>query len=642
MNFKASMQVGLAVGSLLAAALLQNTMARADTGQFDPVVVSASKVSSPMSQVGSSITVITAQDLENQGCQTVSEALASVPGLDVVVSGGPGQLTETYVRGAESGRTLVMINGIEINDAMSAGRSVDFSHLTVDNVERIEVLRGPESAVFGSGAMGGVINIITKKGSKDLNASANISGGKYSTWNAGASASGTFSDWDASLGTSWDYSAGFPALKPTSAMSAPGQDLASNDYRNWTIDASMGGTILQDWTARVSARSFQGYSQLVDYDMNFLPLANSDYSVKTQEETMGFESDWKLNSGWRQTLTAGLSQQDRYYREVPVPSAAENDSDYLGRNLNMDWHSQWDLPAAGSALVLGVNYRQEQGRTEDPVYGDFPERSAHCFGYYLEERLQVAGFTLDAAARADVQNLFGNAFTYRLAPVYLFEPTGTSFKGTWGTGFNAPTLYQLYAPFYGNADLQPEKSVGWDAGVEQKILNSYKLGSTYFQNDFQNQVDFNSAFQYVNLAKTQTKGWELFGAAEPITDLIFKLGYTKLTANDLTQEDTLGPLPLIRRSDYKITLDAGYTWHGAHLQLSVQHVGPRWDKDNVTNTRVTLAPYTLANLYATYALTSTLSVFARVNNVMDANYTEVFGYNTPRFAAMGGLKYNWN
>ena len=136
-----------------------------------------------------------------------------VPGLDVVVSGGPGQLTETYIRGAESGRTLVMINGMEINDAMSIGRSVDFSQLTVDNVEHIEILRGPESAVFGSGAMGGVINIITKKGTTDWKATADLSGGKYTTWNAAASAAGMISGWDASVGAPGTIPTDFPRLR---------------------------------------------------------------------------------------------------------------------------------------------------------------------------------------------------------------------------------------------------------------------------------------------------------------------------------------------------------------------------------------------------------------------------------------------
>jgi vitamin B12 transporter len=604
---------------------------------LDPVVVTASKLLSPLSQVGSSVTVITAQDLETHGIQTVADALNLVPGLDIATTGGPGQQTDVFIRGADSGRTLVMINGVEVNDAMEPGRAANLAYLSADNVEKIEILRGPESAVFGSGAMGGVINIITKKGGKEWQAVADLSGGKYSTWNAAASASGMISNWDASLGASWNYSNGFPAAKRATLPPEPVPDLPAEGYRNWTVDASSGGPILPDWNARVSIRSVQGNTQLVDS----ANLANPDFSVRDQQQMGQVESDWRLNSWWKQIFTAGLSQIDRYYREVPQPSAPEYDADYLGRNWNLDWHNQMDFPIADSALAIGVNYRQEQGRLEDPVYGDFPERSAHSFGYYAEYRFQQGGLTLDAAAREDVQSQFGNAFTCRVAPAYSVDQTGTRLKYTLGTGFNAPSLYQLFAPIYGNVHLQPEKSTGADWGIEQKIFNQYKIGATYFQNDFENQVDFSSSYQYVNRTRTQTKGWEIFGVAEPLTDFIIRLGYTKLTANDLAHEETQGPLPLLRRADYKFTLDAGYKWNGASLQISAQRVGPHWDENFATYERVVVAPYTLVNVFAAYALTSSVGIYMRINNLLDADYTEALGYNSPRFGMYGGLKYAW-
>lgn len=639
MNLKPWMQAGWAAGI---AAGLWMPAAQADAeggqrlGQFDPVVVTASRLPSPLSQVGSSVTVITAEDLEAHGVQNVAEALNWVPGLDIAASGGPGQQISAFIRGADSGRTLLLINGLEMNDPMETARAANLAHLSADNIEKIEILRGPESAVFGSGAMGGVINIITKKGAKDWKASLDLEGGKYSTWKAVAAASGMISAWDASLGASWNYSAGFPA-SDAAALPAPARDSSGQGYQNWTVDAGAGGPVWPDWNARITCRGVRAYTELSD-PVNW---DNPDFSVRELQQSVRAESEGRLNSWWKQTFSAGFSQVDRYYRQVPLPGAPENDSDYLGRNLNLDWHNRWEVPEAGSTLAAGVNYRQEQGRIEDPLYGDFPERSAHDFGYYAEIHVQQAEFALDAAAREDVHSQFGSAFTFRLAPVYSLNQSGTSLKAAWGTGFNAPSLYQLFAPYYGNSGLQAEKSSGWDAGLEQKILSSYKLGVTYFQNDFENQVEPNSSYQYMNLEKTQTKGWEVFGAAEPLPDLVFRLGYTKLTANDLTHEDAGGPLPLLRRADYKCTFDAGYRWGGVRLQVSAQRVGARWDMDFFTGRRVVADPYTLVNANLGCTLTKALEISLRVHNLLDADYTDVYGYNTPRFSAFGGIQYRW-
>jgi len=612
---------------------------------LDPVVVTASKLPSPLSQVGSSVTVITSGDLENRGIQSVADALQLVPGLDVINTGGPGQMTEVYTRGADSGRTLVMLNGVVVNDAINAGRSADLGRMTVDNVERIEVLRGPQSAVYGSGAMGGVINIITKRGAKDWEASADLSGGKYNTWIGVASAAGSYHNLDLSLGASWDYSQGFSAAKRTQAYPDSLPDMAPNAHRNWTADLGVGCDFSPEWNGRLTYRSVQGLSQL-DYgggDAN----AAEDYSSASQHQLALAESSYRVLPGWRQTVRAGLSQLDRTLRNVAQPGGAAAQSDYHGRNVDVSWNNQVDIPVAWSSLAAGVHYRQEQGRVDDPQYSSFPERSNHQFGYFLENQVRQWGVTLDAAARWDVHDQFGTWFTYRLAPVYSFERTGTTLKGTWGTGFNSPSLYQLYSS-YGDINLRPEKSSGWDAGVEQKIGDQVKAGITYFQNDFENQINIDFAtWQYVNLM-VQTKGWEVFAAAMPVRDLTLQIGYTKLTANDRTHFETRGVVPLARRADYRLTLDAGYQWRGARLHLGVRHVGPRWEDDfsrtdSATGypVRVAVPAYTVADLLLGYAPHPAAEFYVKINNLLDTDYVEALGYNTPRFGVFSGVKLAW-
>ncbi len=606
------------------------------TAVMEPVVVSASKVVSPLSRIGSSVTVITREDLAAQGITHIGDALTTVPGVDVVTSGGPGQLAEAYIRGAESGRTLVMLNGVEINDAMSPGRAADFSHLSVDNVERIEVLRGPQSAVYGSGAMGGVVNIITRQGGKKWRGSLDVSGGKHSTWTSAAEATGSAQGVDVSAAASWGTSKGFSAAKRTRTYSEPQPDLEPNGYRLWNVDLGLGYAWAPDWSTHASYRQGQEDGQLDYFSGDFGDTSN--FTKHSVQQTAHWDLVGQWTPWWKQALNAGLAQDDREYRDQPAPGE-DYVSTYHGRNLNLDWRQQLDL-VDWNSLVLGVNYRQEQGRSEDhQYYTYFDEQSTHFTGVYIEEQLAKWDAALNVSTRWDVYDRYGTRFTYRLAPVYTWTPSGTSVRGSYGTGFNAPSLYQLYSS-YGNVNLQPETSAGWDAGVEQKVGHVFKTGVTYFQTDFTNQINYDfSTWRYANLGKVQTKGWEIYATAVPVQDLNVRVGYTKLTANDLSHEDVVGPLPLERRPDYKVTCDAGYTWKGVSTHVSAQRVGPRWGKES--GMRVTLNPYTLVNVRVGYAVLTHLDASITVTNVLDAEYTEVVGYNTPRFAAMGGLTYRW-
>jgi vitamin B12 transporter len=620
--------------------------------QMDPVVVSASKLPTVLSQTGSSVTLITAKDLEAEKDTTVVEALRNVPGLDVVETGGPGQLAQVYIHGAGSEQTLVMVNGVEINGPISPNRAADLSRLSVDNVAQIEIIRGPQSALFGSGAMGGVINIITKKGTKNWEGAASVYAGKYNTQGTVVSAAGTEGDLDLSLGASWDYSEGFSAAKRTVVYPASVPDLAPNGYRIWTADLGLGYALTPDLSMRLTYRILQGWAQLDNFGTDAGDALN--YTENTGDHIAHWEASWKGSEHYRQTLSLGDYFEERTTDNLAGSPLAEVKSDYQGRNLSADWRHELDLPLLWSALAAGLNYKQEQGKFFDetllPGDPNFTEHSAHTTGVYAEERLAQWGFVLDAGVREDVHDLYGSAFTYRVAPLYTLAATGTTFKGTLATGFNAPTLYQFYSA-YGNLNLQPEKSRAGDAGVEQELLGKMlRAGATYFKNDFDNQISFYTdpvtyKSYYINLEKVETQGWEAFVAAEPVTHLNLRLGYTKLTANDMTHADTLGPVPLLRRADYKITLDAGYQWHGAHLQVNGAYVGPRWDDDFDPVTymprQVSLAPYLLVNLATAYDITPALSAYVKIYNLLDKDYTEVIGYNTPRFTALAGIQYQW-
>jgi vitamin B12 transporter len=480
--------------------------------QMEPVVVSAAKLPTLLSQSGSSVTVITAQDLENEKDFTVVEALRNVPGLDVVETGGPGQVAQVYMRGAGSDQTLVMVNGVEINDPISPNRAADLSRLTVDNVAQIEILRGPQSALFGSGGMGGVINIVTKKGSKNWEGAASLYDGKYNTRGTAVSAAGTAAGLDVSVGASGDYSDGFSAARQTQTYPAPVPAMLPNGYRMWSEDLGLGYAFSPAWNTRLTYRAIQGWAQLDNGggDQGDAPA----YTENTDQHIAHWETSWNYLKIWRQTLSVGDFLEERTTDNFTGSPATDIKTDYRGRNFSADWRQELVLPAIFSSLAAGINYQQEQGKFFDgnlSVWGqdpDFTEHSAHTFGYYIEDRIVQNGFVLDGGVREDVHDQYGGAFTYRVESLYPLAATGTVFKETLGTGFKAPTLYQFYSS-YGNPKLEPEKSRAWDLGLEQEIIGKrLHAGASYFHNDFENKISFYTdpatyQSRYINLGTVE-------------------------------------------------------------------------------------------------------------------------------------------
>lgn len=607
--------------------------------RLEPVVVTATRTETPEAEVASSVTVISSEDLEKRQTREVLEALREVPALDVVQSGGPGGSTSVFIRGAKSEHTLVLIDGIEINDPSQLGRSADLAHLTTANIERIEVVRGPQSVLYGSDAIGGVINIITKKGRKSQ-ASIWGEGGSYGTYSFGGNASTASERLHFSFGGNYLYTDGI-----SRATEEVPENTEDDRYLNSTISGRLG---------------FTGPEKIVDLDVIYRyvdaeadiddgtgrnPGNDDPNRVVTSTQTfLRTELGLRLFEGtWEQKLGLNLSDHRRQDQDgVDTRDTSESFYEFVGKSQKIDWQHNISLHEA-STLTAGVEYEKEKFESRT-LSGSTPQKSAAMRSYYVQDQVSLAEvFFLTAGARVDNHDRFGDETTWRIAPAVFITRTGTKIKGSYGTGFKAPSLYQLYDPTYGNPDLEAETSEGMDVGVEQYLFDDrLTLGVTYFYNDFQDLIEWVSTGPltgtYRNIEEAESQGVECFIQVEPVEQVVVKANYTYTD----TQDGTTGER-LVRRPLHKASLSASYTVReGLNVTGTLVYVGerddiyyPPWPEPSRT---VVLDDYALVNLSGYYQATEYLRIYGRLENLLDEEYEEIYGYGTPGLAAYAGIK----
>ena len=600
--------VGLAMALCSSAAAAEEQVAK-----LDELVVTATRDEVPIEQVGSSITVITAKEIEQQQKQTVADALRMVPGLDVVRSGGVGQTVSIYMRGAKSEHTLVLIDGIEMNDPSLDGGSFDFAQLAVDDVERIEVLRGPQSTLYGSHAMGGVINIITRKGGDTFKGYLSAEGGSFYTSKEASGISG-------SLGIArFAVSASRIDTDGISAANSKNGNPEKDSHWSNAASARIGLTPHED----VNLDLIFKYSKSKTELDGFGTIPTDDLtSYSRSEEVYAGGQLWLnlLNSRLEQKLGASLSDINRSYNAY--------NSRFSGQLAKFDAQSLFHLHETND-LTVGAEYKDETVRTNL-----MSEKQAGTTGIYVQDQINLfdAWFST-LGVRVDDHEQFGTKATYRLTTAYLFKQTDTKLKGSYGTGFKAPSLTQLYHPLWGgNADLKAERSDGWDVGIEQRLpAMEVSLGATWFRIDYSDMITWDNAFLYSNIQKAHTRGLELSATAKPADGIICKATYTYTKTNDGTTGKELA-----RRPRHKASFDINYSFlQKANLNLGLIYVGSRYD-DTANNQ--TMPSYTLVNLAASYDVTKNLQLFGRIDNLLDREYEEVYGYGTPGIGAYGGVK----
>jgi len=595
--------------------------ATATPGRFPEVIVTAHRLQLPVSQTSSSVEVITREDLKRLQAGTVLDALRMVPGLDTLLSGPRGQNVSLMLRGANTEHTLVLLDGIPLNDPISIGRLFGgLDHISVEQIDRIEVVRGPLSPLYGSSAMGGVVNILTRKDAEGYQGALGFEGGSYGTFRESASFSGGDAGGHVSLALTRFDTDGFSA-----ADKALGNVLSNAD-RETTFSFALGGAAGPEWSLGFSGRYNKAHTELDDFGGAYGD--DPDYHADSDIFIFKTTSDLSLLQGdWRQSLTFSFTDEFRNYQDDP------NDifdiygfvrDRYRGSILQGDWQNTLRL-FPEETLVMGLQAHREWGfNTADYGYGPSSlAATGDSGGFYLESLTELPeGLVASLGGRVDAHSSFGAHGTYRAGLAYRLPGSGLRLKANYGTAFKTPSLYQLYS-FYGEPNLLPEENAGWDAGFDWDLENGrVKAGATYFQNDFRELIEFNSGTsKYYNVGEAWTKGCEVSLAALPLEGFQARASYTYTEAWNKTQGT-----PLLRRPWHKVGLDLSYGIGPFQCGVNAKYVGVR--KDFNYPSVLLMGEYLVMGLTASYQLDERLRLYGRVVNLLDEVYEEVYGYGT--------------
>ena len=613
-----------AAAAILACALGATVTAGAAGAETVPsIVVTPTYWPTPIHKAGSTVSIITAEDIARTSAASLVEALRAVPGVTVVEAGGPGGQAHVQIRGAEPGHTLVLIDGIRVNDPASARDEFDFTTLAVTDIERIEILKGPQSALYGSDAIGGVINIITRRPPGAMRASATAEGGAYGARRAGLSAGGTAGAFSFSASGSYFANDGFSRVGDRDAGEPDGTEKYGATLRG-TID---GGDNL------AFAFGFDGHHQASDIDASATVDAAGYTSVRDLVSGFARLSLSGPDGGAEHTLTAFATQTTRFFGEPT------RDTSYRASDIGAEHQSHLQLGTMGS-LTVGTRFEQVtafQERTDKPA-PSFDARELLYAGYLLHQLPVDARLNLSLAARHDGE-VGGLGFTTgRFTAVYDLAETETRIRASLGTGAKRPTAFQRSY----NADLMAERSVGADLGVERTLFDGrLTVSATGFWNRFHDLIDWDPTApappdgffpgNYVNITEARTAGVEVAAEASIVPGVLTgAAAYTYLTARDLATG-----LPLPRRPAHAAKLRLTYTGvQNLAATLSATLVGARFNDAAAT---VRLPPYARVDLDARYRASEALTLFARVENLFNATYQEVSGYNTAGRSAYAGL-----
>lgn len=626
----------------------------------DELLVSAGIEPIPTKEVSSSFTIVTAEEIEKFQYQDITDALRTVPGLHVVPSGARGTVTTVFTRGANSNQTLVLLNGMPINDPSFPNGAANLAGIPLDNVARIEVIRGPQSALYGSQAIGGVINIITKTGEGEPSVMARVEGGTLGTLNTYASTGGSFGATNYFFSVSREDTDGND-ITPARLRDARGEE------EDGTETISTSGRIGTQFNENVSGSLFVQYTEAeadTDADGSTAGFAsvyqNFDSLFESTRLFVGGDlSGSFLDNKWRPRLSVSYTDQQSDSSDTPDAGG----SIYLdrtsneGQTLKTSFDNAFDL-SKEHLLTFGASYTRDE--FESSGYRDLggfvitqqSDADTDAFAVYAADHMNFGDrFFATISARYDMPEDMEDRFTFTFAPGIYNPETDTRVTVSYGTGFKTPSLYQRFGfdvntfggfpsgVYRGNPNLAPEKSKGFEVGIEQGLLGGKALaGATWFETQIEDAISIvfvGSDSTAINIDELDTKGVEAFVEYNPFAALTTRIDYT-LTIVDSDQFAS----SMVRRPRHQLGFTA--SWEvipGTVLSTNAEWVDLYRDvpRDGF-GFYLDPGPYTLVNVAGSHRLTDNVKLTARVNNLLDTEYEPANGFVAPGIEALAGIE----
>ena len=591
--------------------------------ESEPIVITGTRTDIPLDQAPASTSVVTSQDIEEKQIERVADALREVPGLSVVQSGAPGQLTSVFTRGLRSEHTQVLLDGIPVNQGLQG--AFNFADLTTDDLDHIEVVRGPQSTLYGPRALAGAIQIFTKRGDSNPTFMFSAEGGSYGTFREAFESEGKIEQ--------VDYSLGLSRLDTDNAR-------PNNQYRLTSAIADIGWS--PDTTLRIG--SLITYSLADTGNPNTISDPKPLDNFLTERWLIGPHIDWQPVEWWDHHLIVSYDHE----RQLNDP----NQDGFVGPTRALFERTQVDYqndlrPTSWLTVTSGFFYSRLNAGQERPFISQDFGPQPRLVSDHTQETGVFAQLTLTpcenlifvSGGRFDHFNQFGDVWTWREAASYLIRQTDTTVHASVATGFSPPSSQDKI--FGMNFGLEPERDLGWDAGIEQRFWNKrITLGATYFHNDLSNVIGFNGLFETLNLGKARTQGVECELRARPFDELELVATYTYLDTEKLGAADVSQPpgARLPRRPRHEAYVSASYLWwKKLRTTFSAKWVSAR-EELNFGGPNFDIEDYSFVNFAAEYEINAHLSVFGRVDNLTNEHYAEVFGFPALGRAVYGGVK----
>ncbi|MES2449050.1 MAG: TonB-dependent receptor [Pseudomonadota bacterium] len=610
----------------------------------DDIVVTASRSGDGVAvkNLGASVTIIDDAALQERQTRIVSDVLRDVPGIAVNRTGAIGGLTQIRVRGTEGNHVLVLIDGIKASDPYYG--EYDFGTLIADEDAKIEVLRGQQSSLYGSDAIGGVIQYITLTGAEAPGIKVRAEGGSFGTASGGARVAGVTGDLDYAVSSSLYRTDGTPTAR-NGTRDIGSTSIGASAKLTWSPSSifKLTGVGRYSYTDALSNNSESNpASPLFGYtvDSPGVRLTNTAFYGLVRAELSLADGRW----------TNALSGQFADTTRKGYTSAGFDYGD-KGRRYKGSFEStfRFGTDTFQSRITGAVDVEREEFENTTPSAFVFQgKRHTDNVGLVGEYDLLVDNrLSLGASIRRDLNTRFADVTTWRAQGSYRFD-TGTRIRGAYGTGVKNPGYYELYGysdgKYIGNPNLKPEKSKGWEAGIEQDFAGNHAtIGATYFDSKLEDEIYTTyPAPLYIATPGNRTTlsrqhGVEVFASATPIPQLRFDLAYTYLHARENGAVEVRRPNHIASLNTTVFSADKRFSG-----TLTVRYNGRQTDvaytNPSYIPVTVSLQEYVLVNLNAEYKVTDKISVYGRVENLFNEDYEEVFSFATPGRAAYGGVK----